>query len=330
MTRGVLLLATMLTGVAACDKTKEDAAAGASAAAVPPDTSAAAGSAGAAPPATFTADTVTGYLFLVFGGRDDPRMLPVAKIGRGTIEPVARNEDQWRFFDSRYFRSGRMYPLYREGRQAGMVTIRRGMWERPDSVLYALPNCVSHMPLAAVSVPPAAAVGSTVEALASSMELRSAAPGPLPDSATLTSIGHSVGRYVGARNGIPRAALDSLDFGAQAITTGAGTQPTLVLSFVDPRSDDSDPKRQTAHVFVVAEASAKGYIANYTHTASGRVGRAEYRRLLDHLDLDHDGVDELILEGWTHGQSTFPLILKWRNGSWDELYRGRSTWCLDR
>ena len=68
-------------------------------------------------------------------------MIAVAKIRQGEFEDIATSEDDWRLFDSRYFRGGRKFPLYREGREVGTVLVRRGMWEHPDSVLYSLPNC---------------------------------------------------------------------------------------------------------------------------------------------------------------------------------------------
>ena len=308
VTRGVLL-ASLLTAASSCDKIQSGQAnAGDSAA---------------------RADTTTGFLFLVFGGRSDPRMIAVAKVRQGEFEDIADSEDEWRLFDSRYFRGGRSYPLYSQGRDVGKVVIRRGMWEQPDSVLYALPNCQEHMPLAAVSVPASVAFGAAVEALASTKTLVPVRGGALPDSATLAAEGRTLGQYVGSHEGIARATLDSLDFSAQALNTGVSATPTIVVGYVDPNAAQVADRRRTAHLFVVGEKGPKGYAASYTHAENGRAENAEYRRLVDHIDITGDGIDELILEGWHFGRSTFPIILAYRNGKWEEAYRGRASWCLD-
>ena len=57
--------------------------------------------------------------------------------------------------------------------------------------------------------------------------------------------------------------------------------------------------------------------------------RATYRRFVDHLDLDGDGVDEVVLEGWQYGGDTYPMILRYKDGLWREVLRGASSWCID-
>jgi hypothetical protein len=55
----------------------------------------------------------------------------------------------------------------------------------------------------------------------------------------------------------------------------------------------------------------------------------EYRRLIDHLDLTGDGVDEIVLEGWHTGSDSFLVFLHYHDGHWREIARGATSWCGD-
>ena len=55
----------------------------------------------------------------------------------------------------------------------------------------------------------------------------------------------------------------------------------------------------------------------------------EFRRLIDHVDLTGDGVDELVLEGWRAGSDTYLVIMKYEGRRWREVARGGTSWCAD-
>ena len=83
-------------------------------------------------------------------------------------------------------------------------------------------------------------------------------------------------------------------------------------------------------MFALADDAGNGYQPTFRHTASGMVGSAEFRRYIDHLDLNGDGVDEIVLEGWQFAGETFVSVLGYSNGEWSEVFRGRASWCLSR
>jgi hypothetical protein len=101
-----------------------------------------------------------------------------------------------------------------------------------------------------------------------------------------------------------------------------------VASFLDP--EPSDRSGATAHVLVLADDAGNGYHSTFRHTAAGSVGTAEFRRYIDHLDINGDGIDEIVLEGWQFAGETFISILGYANGEWSEVFRGRSSWCLSK
>ena len=268
-------------------------------------------------------------LFQVFGERDDPRMIPVAVLQRGSIKHIELSEDGWRTFDSLYTRAGTSYTLYREGQKAGTVQVRQGMWEKPDEPLYSLPNCRRLTPLASVGVQSTADIGFTLELMASAANLGSPAAKPPVKDASLIAAARSVAFTVGADASIQRSQLEQLNFRSVAIHTGATPNPTIIGAFINEQADADAGSSRVVHVFAVADKNDAGYTSSFAHAANGPAATAEYRRYIDHLDMTGDGVDEIILEGWKSGGDTFLTILGFQDGQWSEVFRGRPSWCLD-
>ena len=83
------------------------------------------------------------------------------------------------------------------------------------------------------------------------------------------------------------------------------------------------------HVFLIGDYSddAKGYVQSFVHVP--QADTREYRRLIDHLDITGDGVDEIVLEGWQTGGDSFLVFLGYQGGHWRELARSATSWCAD-
>jgi hypothetical protein len=265
-------------------------------------------------------------IFQLFGERDDPRMVPVAAIIDGTLKSIELTASGWREFDAMYTRSNKSYPLYRDGAAIGEVRVRRGMWERADEPLYSLPGCKLVTPLSAVELQTEAHLSYTIEAMAATSGIAVHSKPPVKATKGLDARARRMAFDVARSAGIDSGALRISAFRYIAINTGATKSPTLVASFLDPES--SDRNGSTAHVFALADDVAGEYQPSFRHTASGMVGAAEFRRYIDHLDVNGDGVDEIVLEGWQFAGETYVAILGYANGEWREIFRGRSSWCL--
>ena len=318
MTR-LALIATILMVATGCDKAKDLAGRQGQTAAVEPPAS-----------ERFALARKPDVLFQVFGERDDPRMIPIAAVEGGTLKTIALGSAGWRSFDSLYTRAGASYTVYRDGRAAGTVTVRRGMWDTPDAPIYSLPRCQLLRPLAAVTVAGVDNSGYTVEFLASSATFASRPPGKAMDRNAAIASGKTVAYAVGKTAGLERARLDSLDFYGVAIQTGATADPTLIASFIDPGAgDEKDSESRSAHVVVIADRKGAAYEPTCTQSVNGATSSAAFRRYLDHLDINGDGVDEIIVEGWQYGGDTQLIALAYRGGRWEEVFRGPPSWCLD-
>jgi hypothetical protein len=313
--RSVAVIALILAGTAGCNKANDGAAAGADAAAPQTDLA-----------------TRPDILFQVFGEREDPRLIPVALLGPRGLEDIVLDAEGWRRFDAQYLRGGTTYTLYHDGRAHGPLTVRRGMWDQ-EPPLYTLPGCASLVPMASVALPDSAPPGYTVELYATARTVAARADSTLLrlSAESVTAIARRLGAESGAGAEIDAATLDSLDFRAVAIHTGTGARPTVIVSYVDPQGGDEGlGAGNTAHVLAVGDDTAgTGHRLSFSHAVNGDARTAAYRRYVDHLDLTGDGVDEILLEGWRYGGDTQLVVLAWRNGTWREVYTGRSSWCLD-
>lgn len=262
-------------------------------------------------------------LFLLFGDHNDPRLLPVATIGHGRITPITLDAAGWRKFDDLYFKTGAQMAVYRHGAALGNAVVRRGMWDG-DQPLYKLPGCHALRPLAAATVAAAPSDAVTLEMMSTSDPLPPLPPRPELPTAFADSARELTARVAG-REGLSAADRADLELTVTAFHTGATSRPTLVGSYSERGGGSGASAR---HVFMLADSSSTGgYDASFVHTAKDSV--PEFRRLIDHVDLTGDGVDEIVLEGWRAGGDTYLVIMKYDAGRWHEAARGGTSWCAD-
>ena len=261
-------------------------------------------------------------VFLLFGDRSDPRVLPVATTIEGQVAPVSLDAQGWRDFDRLYFKPGTPISLYRDGRADGSGEIRRGMWDATGP-LYKLPRCAAPKPLAALLPRDSESTEVMLERIATSEPLVSPADrAPVRPGAVDSA--RAVAFRVSQREGITRHARAGLDLAVSAIHTGATAWPTLVASYMERGGGIQGRPR---HLFVLADSAAGAYAPTFVHSADDSL--PEFRRFIDHADITGDGVDELLLEGWENGGDSFLLFLRFTNGRWREMARGETSWCAD-
>jgi hypothetical protein len=261
-------------------------------------------------------------IFLLFGDRSDPRLLPVATSIEGQVTPVSLDAQGWRDFDHLYLRAGTSISLYRDGRPDGDATIRRGMWEG-STPLYKLPACKALKPLAAMLPRPGESREVMLERIASSEPLAPAPARPAIPKRTLDSAA-ALALRVAQREGITKKSRAELDLAVSAIATGSTGWPTLVASYMERGGGMQGTPR---HLFILADSGSDGYQPSFVHSAEDTL--PEFRRFIDHADITGDGVDELLMEGWRNGGDSYLLFLRYTNGKWVEMARGGTSWCAD-
>lgn len=272
-------------------------------------------------------------LFQVFGASDAPKIMPIAAIVSGAIQPIALTAAGWRELDSKYLAAGTKYSIYSNDNEYGTVTVASGMWSADGEAHYPLPGCTDLRPLGSATLElPGQAKEPSVEFIASSTPLAPHPAGPrsLPASAAVAKLGRGYGYALAAQNQMDAEELDSLDFIARMFVTGASAQPTLLVSFIDPQAGDVAPGvGHSSNILALFDKVDTGYVSTYRHVKSGDAKGVEFQRLVDHLDVDGDGIDEIVLESWHYATTNELVVLAFKAGQWHEVLRASSNWCLD-
>jgi hypothetical protein len=257
-------------------------------------------------------------------------MAPIAIVRPTGLEAIVLSEDGWRTFDSTYFAEGKSYPIYRNGVDAGTITVTRGMWPADSAALYSIPGCRVVVPQAIATLQGAIPLEETVELIASTMPIpQKIDTRPFPAGADAQ--GRTLASAVAAASEIGPEDLSSLDFHARWLRTGVGASGrTLLTSFIDPSAGDLGPGAgNTAMLLVLAEDSAGTLNTSYRHAISGEARTVEFRRLVNYADFDGDSIAELVLEAWRYAGIANLLVLKHNNGAWEESFRIGLDWCVD-
>lgn len=264
-------------------------------------------------------------LFQVFGDRDSPHMMPIAALVNGAIKPIGLTLRGWKQLDTKFMAPGTTYPFYAEGGNPGELTVQR-------DTTYSLPGCSALKPMSVVQLTfKQPRSDPTVEFLASSGPVAPPRPAPAKQmsSEDMVKIAREIGHEAGKRAHLSAAEMDSLDFNARMVQTGASSAPTLVISFIDPNAGEAKSGPWTGHLFALADSGANGYEATYVHVVKGDSKTVEFQRLVNHVDFNGDGADEIILEAWRYAADNDLVVLSFKDGKWKEQMRVKQTWCLD-
>ncbi len=272
----------------------------------------------------------TTVLFQVFGSRDEPKAAPIAALRGGKLKAFDLDAVQWSTLDSMFFSERNRLPIYRNGANVGTVEVVRGMWPDNQEALYSLPGCTEVVPQATLRLFSTMSADENVEYIATSDTLTQKKPDNKPFPADAESKGRTIATAVAAARDLGAEELGHLEFIGRYIRTGAGTTGlTLLSTFIDPEAGDAGPGAgHAAMVFALAEDSAGTVKTSYQHVSSGEARTVEFQRLLNHFDIDGDGVDEIFLQSWRYAASPYLVVLKMTNGRWKETFRTSLDWCL--
>lgn len=265
------------------------------------------------------------FLFQVFGDRESPHMMPIAAVVNGVIKPIGLTQRGWAQLDSQFMAPHTKYPFYVAGGDPGELTVT-------GDTAYTLPGCSVVKPMSLVQLAfKKPHTDPTVEFIAFSGPLAPPHPEParLMAASEIEKLGRKLGHDIGKRVGLSAAELDSIDFHARMITTGASKAPTLLISFIDPNAGEANGAVRTGHIFALADSGAAGYQVTYEHAVNGDAKSVEFQRLVNHVDLTADGADEIIVEAWKYAADNDLVVLSWTGGKWKEVLRAKQQWCLD-
>jgi hypothetical protein len=214
-----------------------------------------------------------------------------------------------------YFRAGRKYRLLSGGGDAGTVTVRK----------YLEPGCVGLV--AEATAETQARLGGRVQALATDSETvgRVAASRRAPTEGERERA-LELARAAYAKNGTPSALVGGMQVvNLTATDLDRDGKFELVGSFlVEKKSGEAAQDAYT--LFLIIEPQGDSYRTAWEWFHHGFEGEYADRHFVDQLDLDGDGVGEVVVEG-TYYESNDYVVYKREQGRWRPVYQGGGGGC---
>ena len=126
-----------------------------------------------------------------------------------------------------------------------------------------------------------------------------------------------------AAHGTDLAAITRADTTVSTLVVHPNARPILVGSY--RLADDRDVLRQWS-TLIIAEDGEEGYRPLHAWFHGGLADQVEWRALVDAVDLDGEGMPELVVRN-AYYESWDYLILQRIPAGWTELYRGGGGGC---
>lgn len=229
--------------------------------------------------------------------------------------PIEASEAATGAFIKEYFRAGRQYPLLFGGGEAGSVTVQK----------YAEQGCVGLN--AEVALQTGARLGGQVQALAvSSPQLAHEPTSRRAPTDAERAKALELARTAYAKNGVGASLVKRMEVeNLTATDLDRDGRAEMVGNFRVRRGEGDDFSAHT--LFIIFEPEGDGFKAALIwYHRGGQEGSEEGRAFVDQLDLDGDGVAEVVAAG-SYYESNDYIIYKKQQGRWREVYRGGGGGC---
>jgi len=224
-------------------------------------------------------------LFRVVRSGDSTFISPIATVNGATRRLVLRDRG-WRYFDLTYLQAGMKVTPYRDGEALPEVTLRRGMWE--GSALDTL-GCPVLVPKAILDLPAGVEVVTSAPAAA-------AGRGPTSDGEVQSALA-GIANLVAPPAGVPPSMISRYQRTVHVVSRAKGEASTIVAVYDDPEvvPDTLNPlTARPRHLIVILDKSVYGYKPGYVYKTVANAQDLPRRRFLGAVDIDGDGVSELL------------------------------------
>jgi hypothetical protein len=257
-------------------------------------------------------------LFSVEAGETNALLDPIAVIGRdGTIrEPFpSDSEAQSRRFIQQWLKPGRAYPIVFGGASAGTATVRESPGD-PGISLQAPVTLKNAVPLKGSTMALATSKAGVVRP--KSMSRR---PLTLAETAAVLKIAQAEFR----KNGVSQAEAVSAKIlsGSALNLDGLGRSELIARIQAGPKSGPG------CDLFMIAEPHgasdfATGLCVVNKNKATASMEDIYYTQqdLVDALDVDRDGIAEVVTRSVYYESHDYTIFKKRRGGTWRKVYRG--------
>jgi hypothetical protein len=267
------------------------------------------------PPARRRTPAAPFVVFAVGKYESNVTIEPIVIFNRGTfVKPPIDDEAGSKTFVNEYFKAGRKYRLLSGGGEAGTATV----------VKYEEPGCVGLV--AEASVQTQVRLGGQVQALATSSETLGNRP---PSRRAPTDLERLLAREQA------RAAFSKAGLGAQLTNnmeivnlTATDLDGDGKFELIGSFKIDRNTRRaaDSYNLFIIFEPENDIIKPALTWLHHGGEGDFAERHFVDQVDIDGDGVSEVIAEG-SYYESNDYIIYKKQQGQWRSVYQGGGGGC---
>jgi hypothetical protein len=218
-------------------------------------------------------------------------------------------------FTRAYFRPGRKYRLLSGGGEAGSVTVRK----------YLEPGCVGLV--AEATADTQTRLGGRVQALATDSEtLGRAQPSRRAPTEAERARAIELARAAFAKNGAPASLVPGMQVvNLTATDLDRDGRAELVGSFIVEKKQ-ADATLDAYTLFLIIEPRGDAFRTAWEWFHHGFEGEYADRHFVDQIDLDGDGVGEVVVEG-TYYESNDYAVYKREQGRWRPVYKGGGGGC---
>ncbi len=254
-------------------------------------------------------------LFRALATTNGTELVPIAMIGPNGFRPLQLANRGWRAFDLQYFEVEQAVYPHRDGRSLPAARIRRGMWTGGFAPLDSIPGCQVIVPSAVANIPEGVM-------LATSRALTPIKPAPALSDAELREALQRTEKLVAPIKGIPLSMLSRYSRTVHQVNNGSGGRPTLVVIYNDPEArPDSSLDERPRQFIAFLDHQLYGYQATWTYTTIGDPRSLARLRLLDHLDVNDDGLPEVLLGLLDADAPLYTIVMKREGQAWLEAGR---------
>lgn len=268
-------------------------------------------------------------LFRVIPDGGGGYVVPMASIGSQGLRALKFTQRGWRRLDADYLVAGKTLTPLRNGVAEDPVRMFRGMWQPGTGPIDTL-NCPVVVPIARMIVSSSYKYGS-LPPFATSGTRPPLKYGPTLDQAAINSALANIGTLVAPSSGIPPGQLSRYERRVHQIPSGVNGSSSLVVEYNDPTPlpDTLKPYgERPRQMIVILDKGTYGFKPGYSFSTLGGRNAAPKLAFLDFLDVDDDGVPEIML-GLMEKELAplYTIVLRYENDAWRELFRYTGNRC---
>lgn len=255
-----------------------------------------------------------GIVFGLFPGRGDNGLLvPVAVLGERGFDPLpARGGDgTLTEFTSRWLPAGRRYEILHHGERAGTATVVQ--WIRDPC---SNPNAAATLALTGTRRPPLRALAGE------GLPEQRGAPWVRESHPEERQVLDRLAAAMFAAHGVEGAGRTST-VSTATVLFGGTARPVLVGTYT---LRVEHPGGRKASAFIVAEEGQDGYRPALTDFQEGLAPDHRQLTLIDAVDVDGDGLPEMVLENHYWQWSEYSILSRGEEG-WITMHRGGRAGC---